>query len=76
MTFIASTEVDEAVRQNGMCATLQAHGRKRVAPGFTVADYIKIGEFYANAHHPKRGDLKYWDNMARTSGDQKDHARR
>jgi len=68
MTFISSEEVNKHLRKHGMCETLRAHGRKRIAPGFTVADYVKIGEFFENAHHPKRGDLAYWDSITHPKG--------
>ena len=67
MTFITIKEIDESVRRNGMVATLQIHGRKRVAPGFLVADYVKMANFYRHAHHPRRDDLDYWDKLAKRS---------
>jgi hypothetical protein len=63
MTSITSDEIQQSLKAHGMIATLRAHGRKRIAPGFTVADYVKIGEFFANAFHPKQGDLAYWDRI-------------
>jgi hypothetical protein len=68
MTFISSSEVDESLRKHGMIATLQAHGRKRVAPGFIVADYVKIGNFFTNAFSPHRDDLAHWDSITHPNG--------
>lgn len=49
MTFIASDKIDEELRKIGVRLVLAQYGRYRIAPGFTVADYVKIGEFYRNA---------------------------
>lgn len=65
MRFITAEEVERSVSKNGMLATLKLHGRARVAPGFTAEDYIKIGEFFLHASHPRRGDLAYWDKVNR-----------
>ena len=49
MTFISSEEVEKALRRDGLKKVLAKYGRYRIAPGFTVADYVKIGEFYLTA---------------------------
>jgi hypothetical protein len=49
MTFITSEEVEKKLRELGVTKVLEKYGRYRIAPGFTVADYVKIGEFYMTA---------------------------
>ena len=49
MTFIPRDEVKRALRELGPQQVLAKYGRYRIAPGFTVADYVKIGEFYMSA---------------------------
>lgn len=46
MKFISTERVERLIKRNGTSKTLQKYWRYRIAPGFTVADYIKIGEFY------------------------------
>lgn len=49
MTFVKSEFVEAELKKKPANQVLREHGRKRVAPGFTVADYVKIGEFFLNA---------------------------
>lgn len=49
MKFMTAEKVDAALRKDGMQKVLAEFGRLRIAPGFTVADYVKIGEFYRTA---------------------------
>jgi len=49
MTFITSHEIDRRLDEIGVKQVLAKYGRYRIAPGFTVADYVKIGEFYRTA---------------------------
>ncbi len=49
MKFMTAEKVDDALREHGIQKVLADFGRFRIAPGFTVADYVKIGEFYRNA---------------------------
>ncbi|MDE2188101.1 MAG: hypothetical protein KGJ35_00025 [Patescibacteria group bacterium] len=58
MIFVTPEFVESELRKNKVQHVLWKHGKKRVAPGFTVADYIKIGEFFVNAgDYPKREKL-------------------
>ena len=59
MIFVTSEFVDAELRIKSVRQVLREHGRKRVAPGFTVADYVKIGEFFMNAgKYLREGRLK------------------
>jgi hypothetical protein len=49
MTFVTTGFVEAELKRKSSTQVLQEHGKKRVAPGFTVADYVKIGEFFLNA---------------------------
>lgn len=53
MKFMTAEQVDDALREHGVQKVLANFGRFRIAPGFTVADYVKIGEFYRNAGRKK-----------------------
>jgi hypothetical protein len=55
MKFITSEKIEQELRRIGMRQVLVKYGRHRIAPGFTVADYVKIGEFYRTAgrHLPR-----------------------
>ena len=46
MKFITSEKIERHITKHGISKTLQKYWRHRLAPGFTVADWIKIGEFY------------------------------
>ena len=49
MIFVTSNFIEQELMTKSVRQVLQEHGRKRIAPGFTVADYVKIGEFYKGA---------------------------
>ena len=49
MKFMTSDEVELQLRKLSVQQVLAKFGRYRIAPGFTVADYVKIGEFYRSA---------------------------
>lgn len=52
MTFITVYKVEEKLRELGAKKVLEEYGRYRIAPGFTVADYVKIGDFYMPPERP------------------------
>lgn len=46
MKFISSENLERLIKRNGLISTWQKYWRHRIAPGFTVADYIKLGLLY------------------------------
>ncbi|MEI7463532.1 MAG: hypothetical protein WCK03_04040 [Candidatus Taylorbacteria bacterium] len=48
MSFWSTSFINEAERKKGIQWVLQHFGRDCISPGFTVADYVMIGEFYKN----------------------------
>ncbi|HAO78907.1 MAG TPA: hypothetical protein DCQ92_08020 [Verrucomicrobia subdivision 3 bacterium] len=54
MKFIASDKIDADLEKRGVQWVLEHYGRYRIAPGFSVADYVKLVEFYSSASRSRQ----------------------
>ena len=49
MKWITSEEIEWLLGEHGVQWVLQNYGRYRIAPGWSVADHVKVGEFFNTA---------------------------